>query len=93
MPPGAHTRLILELDLGANPIAGNVIDRLGRGHPFSGWMALTRTIELTLDAARPASPARQACSTPEKSAPGPAMPFPPPSISTDPTMDTRKKTR
>lgn len=59
MSPGAHTRLILDFDLAANPVTGNVVDGFGRGHPFSGWMALTRTIELTLDAARQAPPARQ----------------------------------
>jgi hypothetical protein len=52
----AHTRLILEIDLAANPVAGHVVDRLGIGHPFSGWMALTRTIELALDAARQFAP-------------------------------------
>jgi hypothetical protein len=60
MPPVAHTRLILDFDLAANPVTGNVVDGSGRGHPFAGWMALTRTIELTLDAARQANPPRQA---------------------------------
>jgi hypothetical protein len=47
-----HTRVILELDLAATPVAGSVIDSLGHEHPFAGWMALTRTIELALVAAR-----------------------------------------
>ena len=93
MPPGAHTRLILDLDLAANPIAGNVVDELGHRHPFSGWMGLTRTIELTLDAARQAIPARHARSTTDKSALDPPVPFTPPSISADPSTATRKKTR
>lgn len=75
MPPGAHTRLILDLDSAANPIAGNVVDELGHGHPFSGWMGLTRTIELTLDAARQAAPVRQARSTTDKSALDPPVPL------------------
>jgi hypothetical protein len=75
MPPGAHTRLILELDLAANPIAGNVVDELGHRQPFCGWMGLTRTIELTLDAARQATSARHARSTTDQSALDPPVPL------------------
>lgn len=52
MPRDSHARLILELDLAAEPVAGVVHDAKGEGQPFAGWMALTRTIELSLDAAR-----------------------------------------
>jgi hypothetical protein len=52
MPPPEYARLTIDFDLGADPIAGLV--RSGRGHvqSFAGWMALTRAIELALDAAR-----------------------------------------
>jgi hypothetical protein len=85
--------MILELELAANPIAGNVIDALGRAHPFSGWMALTRTIELALEAARQATPTRQPDSTAEKVAPDPPTPFTPPSRSAAPSTTTRKTPR
>lgn len=52
MSPDTHTRLVLELDLAADPVRGIVHDAHGHAEPFSGWMALTRTIELGLDAAR-----------------------------------------
>lgn len=52
MTTNAHARLILELDLVADPVAGVLHDSRGDGQPFRGWMALTRTIELSLDAAR-----------------------------------------
>jgi hypothetical protein len=50
--PHSRCRLILELDLDAEPIGGVLVDDRGQGQPFSGWMALTRTIELGLGAAR-----------------------------------------
>jgi hypothetical protein len=53
--PGARTRLQLDLDLAADPIAGVVRDAQGNEEPFFGWMAFARTIELSLDAARLAS--------------------------------------
>ena len=47
-------RLTLELDVNAEPVSGVV--RVGAGHGdgerFSGWMGLTRTIELAIAAAR-----------------------------------------
>lgn len=52
MARDAHARMILELDLAADPVAGVLHDANGDGQPFAGWMALTRTIELSLDAAR-----------------------------------------
>jgi hypothetical protein len=55
--PAAHTRLILDLDLAADPIGGTVRDAHGDAEPFAGWIALTRTIELSLDAARQRHPA------------------------------------
>jgi hypothetical protein len=57
--PDTHTRLVLELDLAADPVRGIVHDAHGHAEPFSGWMALTRTIELGLDAARRDSAARE----------------------------------
>jgi hypothetical protein len=55
MPPDSRCRLILEVDLAADPISGVLRDGSGRARPFSGWMALTRTIELGLGAARDAT--------------------------------------
>jgi hypothetical protein len=52
MPAPEYARLTIEFDLRAEPIAGVVHDGGGHGQPFAGWMALTRTIELTLEAAR-----------------------------------------
>jgi hypothetical protein len=52
MPAPDHARLTIDFDLWADPIAGVVHDDSGHGEPFAGWMALTRTIERTLDAAR-----------------------------------------
>jgi hypothetical protein len=53
--PDTHTRLVLELDLAGGPLRGVVLDVHGHAEPFAGWMALIRTIELNLDAARRAS--------------------------------------
>jgi len=55
MPAPEYARLTIDFDLQADPIAGVVHDDGGHGQPFAGWMALTRAIELTLDAARRAS--------------------------------------
>jgi hypothetical protein len=44
--------LLLEVDLACDPIAGLVGLDDREGTPFSGWMELSRTIELTLDDAR-----------------------------------------
>jgi hypothetical protein len=52
MTGGPPARLILDLDVDADPIAGTVNDGCGREQPFSGWMALTHIIELALEAAR-----------------------------------------
>jgi hypothetical protein len=52
MTPPDHARLTIDFDLRADPIAGVVRDGDGHGEPFAGWMALTRTIERVLDAAR-----------------------------------------
>lgn len=52
-----YARLTIDFDLQADPIAGMVRDDGGHGRPFAGWMALTRAIERTLEAARrPPSP-------------------------------------
>jgi hypothetical protein len=50
--PATHIRLILDLDLAADPIGGVVREADGDAEPFAGWIALTRTIELSLDSAR-----------------------------------------
>jgi hypothetical protein len=52
MPAPEYARLTIDFDLQADPIAGVVHDDSGHGQPFAGWMGLTRTIELALDAAR-----------------------------------------
>jgi hypothetical protein len=52
MPAPDNARLTIDFDLRADPIAGVVHDGGGRSEPFAGWMALTRTIERALDAAR-----------------------------------------
>lgn len=44
--------LHLELDPDADPIAGVVHAGDEGARPFSGWMELTRAVELTLDGAR-----------------------------------------
>jgi hypothetical protein len=54
MPAPDHARLTIDFDLRGNPIAGVVRDGHGHGEPFTGWMALTRTIERALDLARSA---------------------------------------
>lgn len=52
MPADAHTRLTLDLDTAADPVAGVLRDGNGHAVAFSGWMALARAIDLTLEAAR-----------------------------------------
>jgi hypothetical protein len=42
----------LDFDVDADPVAGVVVHEDHDGEAFSGWMALTRVIEETLDAAR-----------------------------------------
>jgi hypothetical protein len=63
--PATHIRLILDLDLAADPIGGLVryLDG-GTAEPFAGWIALTRTIELSLDGARRRLPSAQAADRP-----------------------------
>ena len=48
----SRVRLVLDFDLSTDPISGVVVDNDRDGQPFYGWMALTQTIELTLDTAR-----------------------------------------
>jgi hypothetical protein len=57
MSTSPTARLTLEFDLTADPVGGTVSDDDGARRPFSGWMALTRTIEMSLDAAREAATA------------------------------------
>jgi hypothetical protein len=52
MPSDDRARLTLEFDVDADPVAGVVRDAGGGGEPFVGWIALTRAIELALEAAR-----------------------------------------
>jgi hypothetical protein len=49
--------LQLELILDADPIAGRLQTGEQESRPFSGWIELTRAIELGLDEARRARPA------------------------------------
>jgi hypothetical protein len=44
--------LALEFDVNTEPVSGIVRDGDGDGDRFSGWMDLTRTIELAVAAAR-----------------------------------------
>jgi hypothetical protein len=44
-------RLHIDFELGADPIAGRLHDEHGGGQAFSGWIELTRAIELGLAAA------------------------------------------
>jgi hypothetical protein len=64
--PPSSTRLTVELELGADPVAGVVHDDRGSAEPFCGWMELARAIELHLDAARrrSATPVAPAAPTP-----------------------------
>jgi hypothetical protein len=60
MPSPARTRLTIDLDPWADPIAGVVQEGCGHSRPFAGWIELTRTIEVALQAARqdrPSGPA------------------------------------
>lgn len=57
-----RTRLTLELEVQADPMAGVVHDASGASEPFVGWIALTRAIELALE--RAASPAPDSASHP-----------------------------
>jgi len=45
-------RLILDLDPGSAAPAGTLTAQSGATSPFSGWVGLTRAIELALAAAR-----------------------------------------
>jgi hypothetical protein len=65
--PATYIRLTLDLDLAADPIGGVVRDAEGEAQPFAGWIALTRTIELSLDGARRRLPAAKAADQPTTS--------------------------
>jgi hypothetical protein len=63
--PATQIRLILDIDLAADPIGGVVRDvDGGTAEPFAGWIALTRTIELSLDGARRRLPSGQGADRP-----------------------------
>ena len=65
MIPATQIRLILDIDLAADPIGGLVRDvDGGTAEPFAGWIALTRTIELSLDGARRRLPSGQGADRP-----------------------------
>lgn len=49
-------RLELELDVETEPIAGRLRGDDGDTEPFSGWLDLTRAIELRIERARGAVP-------------------------------------
>ncbi len=52
VPSDRRACLTLELNVEAEPVAGVVRDASGVDAPFVGWIALTRAIELALEAAR-----------------------------------------
>lgn len=54
MTSNVRTRLVLDIDLDTEPISGVVVDDDHDGEAFSGWIALTRTIEAALYAGRQA---------------------------------------
>ena len=56
MPVRPHAFLTIDFDLSAEVLAGMVCDEWQNRHAFVGWMALTRTIEDALEAARSAEP-------------------------------------
>jgi hypothetical protein len=45
MEPEIHDRFSLDLELGAEPIAGSLTDEQGNSTAFSGWLALARLLE------------------------------------------------
>jgi hypothetical protein len=47
-----YARVCVDVDLSAEPMAGFVHAGDGRSERFCGWLALTRAIEETVDAAR-----------------------------------------
>ncbi len=51
-PRPGHTRLTLDLDLAADPVAGVLTGRAAPAEPFVGWAGLTRAVELVLAAER-----------------------------------------
>jgi hypothetical protein len=55
MAADRHPCLTIEFDPNADPISGVLRDGAGGGARFVGWMALTRAIELAVEAARHAS--------------------------------------
>jgi hypothetical protein len=60
-----RARLVLDFDVDAEPVSGVVVHEDHDGKPFSGWMALTRTIEETLNAARHPQPDEDLQGAPE----------------------------
>jgi hypothetical protein len=52
MSDDRRVRLVLDLDVRAEVITGAVRDGPGGDVPFVGWMALTRAIELAIEAGR-----------------------------------------
>lgn len=56
MPSLAPTRVTIDVDPKADPIAGVVHAGAGQGQEFAGWMALIRAIEVAVDTARHARP-------------------------------------
>lgn len=54
MPARRIANLHLEVNLDADPIAGVMHGQIDGDRPFSGWMELTRAIEIALEQAREA---------------------------------------
>ena len=49
-------RVVLDLDRTVDPVAGTLTDDSGSTAPFTGWIGLTRAIELALAAEAPPTP-------------------------------------
>jgi hypothetical protein len=58
MMRAVRTRIVLDLDPAADPVAGTVAIDGGPAHPLTGWVALGQAIDQALDAARTQSQTR-----------------------------------
>ncbi len=51
-----RVRVVLDLDRGSDPVAGTLTADSGAATPFTGWVGLTRAIELALTTEGPSTP-------------------------------------
>jgi hypothetical protein len=58
MMRAVRTRIVLDLDPAADPVAGTVAIDGGPAHPLAGWVALGQAIDQALNAARTQSRTR-----------------------------------